>query len=107
MENSCKSINRLATIITMRPPIRKNSFAHFRPIIVNTIEPSDIAKATKEMDELLLRNSGKKEWKLSTFSACEAEGFEENVQIHNTQIERGTSNRTIPIIESALLLRGV
>ena len=92
--------------MTKMPTTLNIVFAFFLPSMVNSIELTANATTINEIDEPPLRNVGKYDKYISTFSACDAEGFEENVPIHNVQIKMGASKRTSPTIDNELLLLG-
>lgn len=85
------------------PTILNILFALFLPSNVNSIEPTVDVKPIKEVKNVLLRKAGKQDKKICTFSVCGEEGFEENVLIHNAQIEIGISKRITPTIDNELL----
>ena len=91
-------------MMTTMPIALNTLFAVFLPTSVNSIEPTADARTINDTDETLFRNVGKYEEKNFTFSACEADGFEENVSIHNAKIKIGMSKRISPTIENALYL---
>jgi hypothetical protein len=89
-------------MITTMPTTLNILFALFLPATVNSIEPAVDAKTMNDIDDVFLRKVGKYDEKIFTFSSCEAEGFEENVLIHNITIKIGMSRRTSPTIDIAL-----
>jgi hypothetical protein len=91
-------------MITTMPTTLNMLFALFLPARVNSIAPAADATTINDIDDVFLRNAGKYDEKSFTFSSCEAEGFEENVLIHNIKIKIGMSKRISPIIDSALWL---
>ena len=92
-------------MITIMPATLNRLFALFLPTRVKSSEAAVDARTTNDIDDILLRNVGKYDEKIFTFSACEAEGFEENVLTHNVQIRIGISKRIRPRIDNALYLR--
>jgi len=91
-------------MITITPTTLNILFALFLPARVNSIEPAADAKTINDIEDIFLRNTGKYDEKIFTFSSCEAEGFEENVLIHNMKIKIGMSKRSSPTIDSPLWL---
>jgi hypothetical protein len=69
------------------------------PTNVKIIEPAADAKTNNEMEEVLLRNDGKYDEKILTFSDCDADGFDENVEIHKVQMIMGINNKITPAID--------
>ena len=89
-------------MMTTRPTTLNRLFAPLLPTRTNNIEPAADAKTVNDIDEILLKNDGKYDEKIFTFSACDEEGFESNVTIHNIQMKMGISKRSIPTIDSPL-----
>ena len=86
------------------PTVLKRRFALRRPINVKRIEPATDTRTSNDMDDIPLRNTGKYDKKILTFSDCDAEGFELNARIHKVQTMIGISSKTIPAIDVVLLL---
>jgi hypothetical protein len=89
-------------MMTMRHTTLRRLLAPFLPTSANNIEPAAAARTVNDIDEILLRNVGKYDEKIFTFSACGEEGFDSNVTIHKTKMKREISKRSRPTIENPL-----
>ena len=69
IENSCKSRTSAATMVTTMPTTLNMLFALFLPARVNSIEPAADAKTINDIDDVFIRNVGKYDEKIFTFSS--------------------------------------